>query len=80
MTRVKETPPFVGQPSRTSLDAVLSNFGWYRRMRGGHWEKWWIDSPVNSAVWLKLDHGERPGLGCGAPICELWVSPPMDRK
>ena len=50
------------------LDALFANFRWYRRLRGGHWERWHIDSPINSRLWLRNEHGERPGRG--TPTCE----------
>ena len=48
---------------RSVID-LLSMFQWYRKLRGGHWELWWIDAPVSSHVWLQKDHHDvRPGLG-----------------
>jgi len=55
------------------LDYFFSNFRWYRRLRGGHWEKWYIDYPICSTIWFYQKHGERPGLGRGTPICEDWT-------
>lgn len=40
---------------RSVID-LLSMFQWYRKLRGGHWELWWIDAPVSSHVWLQKDH------------------------
>lgn len=54
------------------FDWLLSNYRWWRKWRGGHWEYWWIDAPVASSMWLLNTHGTRPGLGRGAPICEEW--------
>jgi hypothetical protein len=52
------------------LDTIFSEFQWYRRLRKGHWECWYIDYPVNSRLWLRNEHGKRPGLGLGTPLCE----------
>lgn len=56
----------------------LSQRRWGRRLLGGHWEQWWIGSPVNSAMWLDMDHcvhhgGQRPGLGEQLYQCETWT-------
>jgi hypothetical protein len=68
------------QPRRLSrwqdfLGLVVGNREWYRRLIGGHWERWWIDSPVNSFCWLPVDACSvpleaRPGLGRGTPECK----------
>ena len=47
------------------FDMLFSGFKWYRKIRGGHWEKWYIGEPVCSTVWINNSHGERPiGAGC----------------
>lgn len=49
-----------------------------RRLVGGHWECWYVDSPVNSAVWHSVERcslvaGTRPsGICRGTPTCEDW--------
>lgn len=51
-------------------DHWLSRFRWYRRWRGGRWQRWWIDTPVASDMWFhNPDWGrdDRPGLGRGIP-------------
>lgn len=59
--------------------AFLSNYRWFRKLRGGHWEKWWIDMPVFSDTWLHTpycfaDTDKRPDFLCrGRPTCETWV-------
>lgn len=53
----------------------LDNRQWYRRWRGGHWERWWIDMPVGADVWIHdnfVRYGSRPGLGRGTPTVEDW--------
>ena len=55
---------------------------WYRQWRGGHWERWILDSPVNSEHWFNHAYCQekvegdfwsgRPGLGRGTPRCEEW--------
>ncbi len=64
------------------LDALLDRFRWYRRLRGGHWERWYVDHPVCAEVWHhvetctreKPDTWEnRPTMLCrGTPTCESW--------
>lgn len=51
------------------LDALFSGFRVYRRLRGGHWERWWIGEPVCASTWLRIEHGSRPGLGCVREDC-----------
>lgn len=46
------------------IDFMLSDFKWYRKLCGGHWENWWVDPPVCSSVWVKNNHGRRP-IGAG---------------
>ncbi len=54
---------------------LFSRFRWYRRRRGGHWERWWVDM-VYSDIWhpvpeCSLITGERPTSLCrGTPACE----------
>lgn len=56
---------------RSVIDHYLGMFKWYRKLRGGHWELWWIEVPVASHVWLQKDHHDvRPGLGISCGICE----------
>jgi hypothetical protein len=55
----------------------LPQFQWFRRLAGGRWEHWWIDSPVASAMWLDVVEfsritGERPPLARGTCIEENW--------
>lgn len=60
------------------LDALLYGFTryqWFRKWRGGRWELWWVDSPINAAVWhhrsVEEDMDQRPTAICrGTPIIE----------
>ena len=54
------------------MDHLLSGFRWYRRLRGGHWERWWVDPPVACDLWLQNPHGHRPGMCHGTPVCEEY--------
>lgn len=58
----------------------------WRWLRGGHWELWWVDAPVSSDVWHRVEvctyeksasvgqawwYGGRPSPLCrGTPVCE----------
>lgn len=60
-----------------ALDAMFASLRVWRRLRGGHWEQWFIDSPVNGDVWMPVDpcsasSGYRPPLGRGTPNCETY--------
>ena len=57
------------------LGLSLSHFRWFRKMLGGRWERWWVDSPVNDTMWHWRedweDMSERPTCICrGTPIIE----------
>ena len=32
----------------------FSNYKWYRKYRGGHWEQWWSNI-TNSFIWIRVD-------------------------
>ena len=32
-----------------------TQFRWYRRLYGGVWERWWIDAPFHSFIWVDLE-------------------------
>lgn len=53
---------------------MFSNFKWYRRWYGGIWEKWSIDYPVCSDIWMPRDtiKSNSPPLGRGTPKIEIW--------
>jgi hypothetical protein len=53
------------------FDWLLSNYRWFRKRRGGHWECWTLNIPVGT-VWEQREHGTRPPCGMGTPICEDW--------
>lgn len=56
---------------------MLSNYRWYRRLRGGKWERWYIDAPVHSDMWFRVeDFGHRPGLARGTPEQEDYTTRP----
>lgn len=58
------------------FDALLDRCPLWRRIRGGHWERWYVDHPVCGLVWHRVDvcsiaMQRRPnGLCRGTPICE----------
>jgi hypothetical protein len=60
------------------IENILSlyKFKCYRKWKGGHWEKWIIDFPFCSNIWLQVDRCikkpgvERPPLGRSIPTCE----------
>lgn len=37
------------------LASFLCNYRWFRKWHGGKWERWWVDSPVNSFVWHDVE-------------------------
>lgn len=64
MTRAGFADTFIGH--------VLSDYRWFRRWVGGHWERWWIDY-VHSDIWHHRPHGGRPcSIARGTPTCEEW--------
>ena len=60
------------------LDHYLSYLWPYRRVWGGHWEKWHLGDPCNGSMWVRIKReecyrmtGEHPGgLQRGNPYCE----------
>lgn len=50
----------------------------WRKLRGGHWELWYVDSPVNGYVWHRvpvcyLVSGKKPNALCRSlriSVCE----------
>ena len=57
------------------IDALLSNFLWWRKLRGGHWEHWLLDIGGSGEAWIRLKKcsigSSRPWLACrGTPTCE----------
>ena len=55
------------------LDYLFDRFRWYRRMCGGHWERWYNDV-THSDIWhnrrgCHVSIG-RPACSFGTPICE----------
>lgn len=62
-----------------AFDSALGSFRWWRRLRGGHWERWFIDAPVGTRLWHRVercsyDTQQRPSaLARGAPDCEEYV-------
>lgn len=33
---------------------MLSNWKFYRRIKGGKWEQWYVDHPVCSLMWFQV--------------------------
>jgi len=48
------------------------DFKWYRKLVGGHWERWWVDAPFSTHVWLQQNScmAHRPPLGMICDECE----------
>lgn len=50
----------------------------WRWLAGGHWELWYVDAPVSSDVWHRVERcsrvtGSRPTAICrGTPTCETY--------
>lgn len=54
---------------------MLANFRWWRKLRGGHWEYWYLTQ--GNDAWFRLKEcsigGARPFIGCrGIPRCETY--------
>jgi hypothetical protein len=63
---------------------LFSNYSWYRKLYGGHWELWHIDYPVCSIIWCDVKEcskstGYREPLWRGTPICEHYPQTPTPR-
>lgn len=41
------------------FDLFLEEFRWYRKLRGGKWERWIVSDPVNSVLWHRVDEFTR---------------------
>ena len=61
-----------------SLDSFinLSNIKEYRELKGGYWEKWYIDC-IHSELWFErtlseIQNKERPGCAFGIPFVEYY--------
>lgn len=67
----------------TLLDVLFCGFRWWRRLRGGKWELWWVDI-VHSDSWHPVTEfsritGSRPTAICRGTAVEedwTWPSPP----
>jgi hypothetical protein len=41
---------------------LFSGFRWYRKLKGGEWQKWWIKDPVGTDIWFHNLNGTKPAL------------------
>lgn len=57
----------------------FAGFRWWRRLWGGHWERWYVDS-FHCELWMLNAHGTRPGACFGRPICEDYSMPLNPRQ
>lgn len=65
------------------LDSLFDRYRWYRKLCGGHWERWYIDV-VHSRLWIQVarcthercvylpEWEARPPLARGTSTCEDW--------
>jgi hypothetical protein len=60
---------------------LLARWRWYRRLRGGHWERWWVTErhsfrwalmPGGCANHLREGAAAKPEGVIGTPACETW--------
>lgn len=57
------------------IDFWIGDRRWYRRMRGGRWQRWWI-ADLDEAVWITVPpimpaHCRPPGTRIGdEPLAE----------
>jgi len=54
----------------------LTNYSFFRKLKGGYWERWYIDC-IHSDLWFErtyeqIKKRERPGCGFGTPYCEYY--------
>lgn len=72
--------PFKQRVLKSLPGHILAEYPWFRRWIGGHWERWWMDRPIENWVWLSRAHGSGiPGLGRGVPQkCEDHPPLPVD--
>lgn len=58
------------------LMTCFARFEWFRRWWGGHWEQWFVDSPVIGILWLDFvgctrdNPALREPLLRGTAVCE----------
>lgn len=45
------------------IDHILSNYQWYRKLKGGRWEQWYIGYHVYETLWLNTEENDC-ALGC----------------
>ena len=63
---------------RRFLRINCGQWKWARKLVGGRWEEWWVDSGVNAYLWL---HEPRYLKGMNRPEgCAIWEFPPMPRR
>lgn len=58
-------------------EALLSGKQWFRRWRGGHWERWYFGDPANCWHWIPYicctrETGGHPPLGRKCDQCENY--------
>lgn len=59
-------------------EIAIGDYAWGRRLLGGRWERWWVDSPVCGDIWHwrtreRTSWEGRPSPLCrGTPIVEEW--------
>lgn len=54
------------------IEHLLAPYPWGRKLLGGHWERWFIEPPICSDIWVRNAHGTRPIGARGTPTCEQW--------
>jgi hypothetical protein len=57
---------------------------WFRRAKGGTWERWILDYPVMDALWFEkatYPDKSRPNGGArGTPTVETWPQPNLSSE
>lgn len=57
--------------SSETFSFFLSNYQSYRKWIGGHWERFWIGSPVCGYLWVSCEHDSGfDGVFCHRISCE----------
>ena len=73
-----KTTKWIAYMVRRFLRYHCGQWKWARKLIGGRWEEWWVDSCVDAHVWL---HEPRYLTGQNRPGgCAIWADEPKPRR